>query len=146
MRLIIHHPEKQTVNQRWTLRLVTTVFWMFWVYLWLPLISLLAWIFGIHIFEYEMLERGGYQSLLDLLGIYFAVIFLMGGGLVAWAGYNILRFRGESERRKPGAAVTMEAQAQHFNVDAGQLEQWRKSQKLIIDHGDNSQITRVSVS
>lgn len=146
MKLIIHHPEKQTNKQRWALGLITAGFWMFWFYLWLPFVSLLAWIFGYHIFEYHMIELGGYHGLVDLLGDYFTIIFLLGGGLIAWAAYNIRRFGGEADRRKPTPSVLVEMQAQHFNVGVEQLEEWRKRQRLVIDHDNNSQIVNVSVS
>jgi len=145
-KLIIYHPEKQDPTKRWVLRLITTTFWMFWIYLWLPFVSLLAWIFGIRIFEYQMIELGGYEALLELLGVYFTIIFLLGGGLIAWASYNIWRFGGESNLRKPRPIVSMEMQAQHFNVEAKDVEEWRKSQRLVIDHGNNSQITRISIT
>lgn len=146
MKLIIHHPEKQTDTQRWGLRLITAGFWMFWFYLWIPFVSLLAWIFGYHIFEYHMIELGGYRGLVDLLGDYFMIIVLLGGGLIAWAAYNIRRFGNGKCRRKPMPVIPVKLQAQHFNVGVEQLEQWRKSQTLVIDHGNNSQIVNVKVT
>ncbi len=146
MKLIIHHPEKQTNQQRWALGIITAGFWMFWFYLWLPFISLLAWIFGYRIFEYHMIELGGYKGLLDLLGVYSVVILLLSGALIGWAAYNIRRFRGKADRRKGRPPVSIDLHAQHFGVDAGQLQEWRKSQRLVIDHGNNSEIVNVKVS
>ena len=145
MKLIIHHPEKQTTKQRWMLGMVTAVFWIFWIYLWIPFVSLLAWLFGIHIFEYEMIERGGYHGLLDLLGTYALVILLLGSCLIGWAVYNIRRF-GQSTERRNSPHVAVDLQARHFNVDVRQLEQWRTMQRLVIDHDENSAITSVRAS
>lgn len=117
-------------------------FWAFWIYLWLPLISLLAWFLGIYIFEHEMIELGGYRGLLAMLGTYGLVILLLGGCLIGWAVYNIGRF-SQSAARRSTPHITTEEQAHHFNVDIKQLEQWRKSQRLMIEHDANSAITGV---
>ncbi|HET7833222.1 MAG TPA: poly-beta-1,6-N-acetyl-D-glucosamine biosynthesis protein PgaD [Gallionella sp.] len=146
MRLIIHHPEKQTNQQRWALGIITAGFWMFWFYLWLPFVSLLAWLFGYRLFEYQMIELGGYKGLLDLLGTYSVIIVLLGSTLIGWAVYNIRRFGGKADRRKGMPPVTVDLHARHFNVDVEQLKEWRKSQRLVISHGSNSEIVDVSVT
>lgn len=144
MKLIIEHPEWQTPRQRILLGFLTLVFWMAWFYLWIPFISLLAWIFGIRIFQYHMIELEGYKGLVDLLGWYALVIFLLGGSLVAWATYNIQRFN-KVARRNPRPVVSIEAQAKHFNVDNNELEVWRNSQLLVIEYDDDSQLSNVRV-
>jgi biofilm PGA synthesis protein PgaD len=144
VKLIIEHPEWQTPRQRILLGFLTLVFWMAWFYLWIPFISLLAWIFGIRIFQYHMIELEGYKGLVDLLGWYALVIFLLGGSLVAWATYNIQRFN-KVARRNPRPVVSIEAQAKHFNVDNNELEVWRNSQLLVIEYDDDSQLSNVRV-
>jgi biofilm PGA synthesis protein PgaD len=144
VKLIIEHPEWQTPRQRILLGFLTLVFWMAWFYLWIPFISLLAWIFGIRIFQYHMIELEGYKGLVELLGWYGLVIFLLGGSLIAWATYNIQRFN-KVARRNPRPVVSIEMQAMHFNVDIKELEEWRNSQLIAIEHGGDSQLTNVRV-
>lgn len=145
MKLIIEHPEWQTPKQRMLLGFITLVFWMGWFYLWIPFVSVLAWFFGISIFEYHMIELGGYKGLVELLGWYALVIFLLGGSLIAWATYNIQRFN-HVYRRSSRAEISMEMQAKHFQVGIKNLEGWRKSQMVYIEHNDNSQIINVRAS
>ncbi len=132
--LIIDHPEWQTPKQRYVIGMVTLGFWMVWIYLWIPLLSLLAWVFGFQVFERHMIELKGYQGLFDLLGVYAIVVFLLGGSLLAWAGYNIRRYGGEN-RRSVKPVVTLEEQARTSNVASSDLERWQKSQMIVIEHG-----------
>jgi len=144
MKLIIEHPEWQTPKQRILLGFITLSFWMLWFYLWIPLVSVLAWTFGIRLFEYHMIELEGYKGIVALLGWYALVIFLLGGSLIAWATYNIQRFN-KVARRNPRPVVSMEMQAGHFRVSAGDVELWRKSQFVFIEHNDESRIANVRV-
>jgi biofilm PGA synthesis protein PgaD len=144
MKLIIEHPEWQTPKQRILLGFITLFFWMAWFYLWIPFVSLLAWLFGIRIFEYHMIELQGYKGVVELLGWYALVIFLLGGSLIAWATYNIQRFN-KAARRNPRPAVSIEMQASHFQVDCKDVETWRKSQLLFIEHHDDARISHVRV-
>jgi nucleoside-diphosphate kinase len=50
--------------QRATEYTLTTLFWMAWLYLIMPLLSLMLWAAGVHFFVDEMLVRGGYEALL----------------------------------------------------------------------------------
>jgi poly-beta-1,6-N-acetyl-D-glucosamine biosynthesis protein PgaD len=144
MKLIIEHPEWQAPKQRILLGFITLIFWMAWFYLWLPFVSVLAWIFGIKTFQYHMLELAGLTALIELLGWYALVIFVLGGSLIAWATYNIQRFN-QVARRSPRPEVSIEMQARYFKVDVNDVEVWRKSQRIFIEYNDHSQISKVRV-
>lgn len=144
MKLIIEHPEWQAPKQRMLLGFITLSFWMAWFYLWIPFISVLAWFFGIKVFEYHMAELEGYRGVTELLGWYALAIFLLGGSLVAWATYNIQRFN-KVARRNPKPEITIEIQSKHFRVDIKDVEVWRKSQLAVIEHDDDSRISSVRV-
>jgi biofilm PGA synthesis protein PgaD len=131
---IIDHPEWQTPKQKYVIGFVSLGFWMAWVYMWIPLVSLMAWIFGIQVFEHHMIELKGYQGLIDLLGIYAIVVAVLCGSLIGWATYNIRRFSGAAQR-SARPVVSLEAQAKAFNVSCGDLERWQQSQMIVIEHG-----------
>jgi biofilm PGA synthesis protein PgaD len=131
--IIIHHPEWVVPKQKLLIGMATLFAWLVWIYLWIPFISLMAWIFGIQLFNYQMIELGGYQALVELLGWYSLVILLLGGGLVLWATYNIRRFKGTS-RRLGHPLVTAEMEARHFSVDAKELAMWRQSRRIVIEN------------
>jgi biofilm PGA synthesis protein PgaD len=132
--LIIEHPEWQTPKQKYFIGFVTLGFWMLWFYLWAPLISLIAWLFGIHVFQYQMIELGGYKGVLRLMTNYAIVIVVMGGSLILWATYNIQRFGG-MDRRLIRPLVSTEILAKKLNIDADYLEILQKTQVINIENG-----------
>ena len=97
---IIQRPDLQTLRQRFGNSFLTFLFWLIWFYLWIPLLSLVAWAFGVDLFHDEMIVREGLQALIELLGLYFLVIFLISATLGTWALVNLCRFR-VNERRGP---------------------------------------------
>ena len=77
----------------------TLTFWVFWIYLLLPLINLLVWMLvGETIFS-TVISKSGYLELLDILEkwglVSLAAVFTFTG----WAYYNYLMF-GRKNRRK----------------------------------------------
>ena len=89
-----------------------------------------------------MIELGGYRGVLNILGVYAIVIFILGGSLIAWAGYNIRRFSGK-DRRTPRPVVTVEMQAKQLHVQASELADLQKSQWIVIEHGHIQSIQMV---
>ncbi len=132
--IIINHPEWQTTKQKYLIGLVTLGFWMLWFYLWAPLISLLAWVFGIHTFHYQMIELEGYKGVLRLMGTYAIVIGILGGGLILWATYNIQRFSG-MDRRSLRPVVTNEMMATKLKIETNYLEDLLNSKVISINNG-----------
>jgi biofilm PGA synthesis protein PgaD len=141
---LIERPDLQSPRQRTLYGALTLVFWGFWFYLWLPLLALLAWSLGVQqAFKY-MVVLAGYQEVARLIGIYCLVILLLGGGLVAWAVYNIIRFRGV-ERRGVAAPISAAQYGRAFGHDAQQIERWQGAQCLAVTHDAQGRIARVDI-
>jgi len=139
---LIERPEMQTAGQRTLYGALTLAFWAFWIYLWVPLLALLAWVLGVQqAFKY-MVILGGYHHAANLLGIYALVILALGGTLVTWATYNILRFRGV-ERRLAPLPVSAAELMRHFGADGAALARWQSTQRLFVTHTQEGQIFRV---
>jgi len=139
---LVERPDLQSRRQQVLYGALTLAFWSLWFYLWLPLLALLAWALGIQqAFKY-MVVLGGYRDVLALLGIYGLVILLLGGGLVAWATYNIIRFRG-IERRTAALPVTATEIGMHFGQDPHAVSGWQNDQRLSVTHDQHGQIARV---
>jgi len=107
---------------------------MLWFYLWAPLISFIAWIFGFHVFQYQMIELGGYHEVLRLIYLYAIVVGVMGGSLILWATYNIQRFSG-MDRRSFRTPVSTEELAKKLKIDTNYLETLQRTQVILIEHG-----------
>lgn len=140
--MIINKPSLQTLRQRFGYSFLTVLFWMFWFYLWLPLISIVAWLVGIEIFYQEMIVAGGHRAFFELVGFYSQVVLSITVVFLGWAGYNLFRFRGK-KRRKGSKVIEMTEIAGRFSVDAGQLMTWRRAKRLVIHHDAHGTITRV---
>lgn len=141
---LIARPDLQSPRQRTLYGMLTLAFWAFWLYLWLPVLALLAWALGLQQAYKYMVVLEGYHQVIQLLGIYSLVILLLGGALVVWASYNILRFRGV-ERRSAARPVTVEEIGRAFAHDPAALARWQSSQRLYIRHDDRGAITDVEI-
>jgi len=141
---LIERSDLQTPQQRSLYGLLTLAFWAFWFYLWLPVLALLAWSLGVQqAFKY-MVVFGGYHDVLRLIGMYSLVILLLGGGLVLWAVYNIVRFRG-IERRTDPLPVTPAEIGREFGQDPTAVIRWQSEQRLCVTHDLLGRIAHVEV-
>lgn len=141
---IIDRPELQSPLQRATTRGITLVFWIFWIYLWLPLISLLAWVVGIRLFQLNLLENEGYLVLVQNSSAYGTVIALIALVLIVWARYNLYRFRSR-ETRRDSPPVPLATLAENFNIAAHDLAAWQQARRLVLHHDRNGGLRRIDV-
>ena len=141
---LIERPDLQSPRQRKLYAALTLVFWAFWVYLWVPLIALLAWSLGVQqAFKY-MVVLGGYHEVIQVIGMYSLIVLLLGGGLVLWATYNIFRFRGD-ERRAESLPVTPAEIGRDFGQDPKSVARWQGEKRLCISHDADGRIAHVEI-
>ena len=140
--LIINRPELQSPRQRLIYPIITFVFWVLWVYIWLPLVSLIAWGFGVQLFYDEMILQNGLEAIIELASTYGLVIFILGISLISWALYNWGRFN-KKERRSGAKRLTIEDQAGYFQLDAQQLAVWQESKYLVVNYNEQGEIEQV---
>jgi biofilm PGA synthesis protein PgaD len=141
---LVERSDLQSPRQRTLYGALTLVFWAFWLYLWLPLLALLAWSLGVEEAYKYMVTLGGYHAVLTLLGIYALIILLLGGTLILWAVYNILRFGGV-ENRVAAPAVTALEIGREFGQDPEAVARWQTEQRLYVTHDQQGRIERVEV-
>lgn len=141
---LIDRADLQSSGQRTLYGALTFGFWVFWFYLWLPLLALLAWSLGVQQAYKYMVVLGGYQAVLTLLGIYGLIVVLLGGTLVLWAVYNILRFGGV-ENRTAARPVTPADIGLAFGQDPDAVMRWQAEQRLLVTHDEEGRIARVEV-
>ena len=140
--LIINSPDLQTLRQKYAYAVLTFLFWVIWFYLWLPLISLLAWLFGVEIFYQHMVVLEGLAGLRDLLGWYALVIVLIGITLLCWSAYNLLRFRGKNKRIRVDT-LPLQQMADDFGVDPQAIESCRHGRRIVISHDNHGNISHI---
>jgi biofilm PGA synthesis protein PgaD len=102
----IDKPERQHPIHRTLWGTVTAAFWLFYLYLLLPLATLLLWLLGVRNAYTELyLREAGIDAF--LLGTLPVLALLCAAVVIVWAEYNRNRFQGQ-DRRQPQADATRE--------------------------------------
>lgn len=134
--IVIQRPERQTGAQKALFGAVTVVLWVFWACLWLPLITLGAWAYGIrdalaqlHIFD--PITDGGDINIVLIVAFSSAAIF------TAWSMYNYARFVGKQKRRgnSPVGVAETAATIGASTEDATRLQATRRAVVSVSDEG-----------
>lgn len=96
----ITHPRDPAPGGVRTLQgIVTLLAWIAYAWLWLPVITVLAWMLGIHT-SYTELWMRNYDFDQDTFGILFTLAVVATVLLIGWAEYNRHKFGGR-DRRAP---------------------------------------------
>jgi biofilm PGA synthesis protein PgaD len=132
---VIERPDLQHLRQRLGWSLVTVIAWAAWFYLWLPLVSALAWVVGVRIFVVQILLPDT-RPYLASLGLYAAMFAFAAAVLLSWSLYNQHRFGG-LDRRRPILPVTAEQLTGDFGVDLSTLACAQRGQ-IVVLHFDGA--------
>lgn len=129
--LIIERPELQTRAQRFGSASVTLLCWFLWLYLFLPLLSFVAWVLGATLVYQLMLQNLELAELLQLLSFYGRGILMLSGAYLLWAVVSYLRFRGIERRRvPPPASLELLAASHHLSTLA--LRRLRAARRMVV--------------
>ena len=120
------------------LALLTVLFWGIWLYLVLPLVSLLLWAFGVR-FLAEQIRLGGYEGLLGSLINYGMVLFVLISLLAVWIAWNVVRYGGSQDRRTVKRAEVPDWVVRgKFSIDNSLLSVLRAERLVRVDfEGDD---------
>lgn len=135
----IHAPELLTPPQRARDTLLTGVMWAFYLYLWVPLISLLAWLLGFELAYDVMIRSGGARDNASLLFGYAKVVGVICCAVTAWSIFNRLRFHGVT-RRKFSQRVDDKAILNHFNFTLDELREFRAEKVVSVETDENGRV------
>ncbi len=130
--VIIDRPDLKTVLRNMGEWSFTTFMWVLWVYLFLPIINILLWVFGGHRFYITVVQEAHYQDAIDMFqntGWFVLIVFLI---LRGWGLYNYHRF-GKRERRKQASPVSMDQMADFFQVTEATVARMRDQQEVVWD-------------
>jgi biofilm PGA synthesis protein PgaD len=141
---VIDRPALVSTRERFFWAVLTTAFWLFWVYLWLPLITLLAWYFGVTTFVDHVLSVQGLDQTFRLIVLYLLVVLGLGAVFLGWAALNWYRFRGV-DRRRPRPPVDDVGLAGHHTLPPAQMPAWRAAARLVAHHDASGRVVDVVV-
>src|SRR5215469_8152238 len=128
--LIINRPELQKPLQRATFTFITMIAWTLWVSLWLPLLTLIAWLLGLQDVYVKLGLDHPYQAAENLnmvLGVASICALSLGG----WAFYNRMRFGGR-QRRHANRVVDIHEMAPALDASFHTALQLRKCRRSTI--------------
>lgn len=141
--LIIDRPELQSNAQRYGWNSITFIFWVLYIYLWLPLITLVAWWVGAKLFNLHIIQLNGYTGLIEKLGLYGAIIIVISAILIGWAKIEHLRFK-DKPRRKDGNSVSVAEVAKKYNLAESQLIQLRQEKSVVVYFSDKGVMSGIA--
>jgi biofilm PGA synthesis protein PgaD len=128
--LIISRPERQKPLQRATYTLITMIAWTLWMSLWLPLLTLLAWLLGLQDIYIKLGLNHPFQAAQNLnmvMGVASVCALSLGG----WAFYNRMRFGGK-QRRHANRVVDVQEMAPALDATVDTARQLRANRRSTI--------------
>jgi biofilm PGA synthesis protein PgaD len=128
--IIIYRPERQKPMQRVLFTLITMIAWTLWVSLWLPLITLLAWLLGLHDVYVKLGLDHPFRAANDL-GLVLRVAIIAALSLGSWAFYNRMRFAGKQKRRA-NRFVELAEMAPVLDASFNTAQQLRASRRSVV--------------
>jgi biofilm PGA synthesis protein PgaD len=132
-----HLPPTQSGMQRAAEFTITTLFWLAWLYLIMPLVSLLLWIVGIQLFMEEMIVRGGYHALIEEFVHYGLVILAMLVATLIWVYWNLRRYGRNEKRTIQPAPVSLKEIAATSGLTPAVIRGIRAKRRLRVTFDDN---------
>jgi poly-beta-1,6-N-acetyl-D-glucosamine biosynthesis protein PgaD len=125
---------------------VTTLFWLAWLYLIMPLVSLLLWALGVQLFVDEMLVRGGFEALIGELAHYSLVILAMLFVTIVWVYWNLRHYGGHEQRTRQPISVSLEEIATNSGLSTSEILDIRTNRRLHITFDDDDHLVILPAS
>jgi biofilm PGA synthesis protein PgaD len=131
---IIQHPERQKPFQRAMFTVITMLAWTLWVSLWLPLITLIAWLLGLQDIYVKLGLDHPFRAANDL-GLVLQVAAVAAFSLGSWAFYNRMRFAGKQKRRA-NRFLDLADMAPALDASLSTAQQLRSKRRSVVHFND----------
>lgn len=118
--------------------------WMLWMWLFLPLLTLVFWWFEGTVVYSQVMDQSQPMTSLTIMKLIFSIgIFIC--CLFVWASYNWMRFHGEDRRKAPENAQD-EDLAKSFHVKASDIATMRESKNITLHYTDDGQLEHYKIN
>lgn len=122
---------------------MTTLLWILYAYLWLPLVSFIAWFMGID-FAYERVIKAGGPEELILLLLWFVIAFLLVLLIVVvWSSFQFRQHHGDKDRRNRTVDLDPDDEREHWGLDQTTLDRLKSSQVVTVSLEGSTAISEV---
>lgn len=109
---------------------LTLLAWLAYAYLWLPVITVIAWMLGLRT-SYVQLYVQSYEFDRDVFGILFLLAIIATALLIGWAEYNRHKFAGK-DRRIPQTDVDVDDVAAFMLAPAALGRQLAGAKRIVL--------------
>jgi biofilm PGA synthesis protein PgaD len=133
---LIRKPYAQPRLKRAAWGFVTAAFWGLYIYLWLPLVTLILWLLGVRTAFFELYTRQHQVEpfLIVAIPVMAAICAL---ALVGWAEYNRWRFASR-DRRSPQEDVGVDEVAARLGASLALANQLGQSKVTLLHMNDRA--------
>lgn len=135
----IDRPDLQSRAKRGVWGAINLMGWLVWIYLLLPLISILAWLFGYQRFHAYMLMNQPGSNLHTPIFL----IIILSSLLLLWAIYNWLRFR-KKERLHYVDNASIEQIAHFYEIESQLVHRVQRQQVSTFHYDDIGKIINIT--
>ena len=143
--LIVDRPDLKSPSLVMGERIITVLFWSFWFYLWLPLISVLAWLVGIKFLYRQMVELGGFAGFLEQINVFASGLALVCSAVASWSYYNYARY-AHCTRRSKILEIDREKLAESLSVAEERLSEIQLAKRIVYSFGEDDSIQDIATS
>ena len=143
--LIINKPNLKNMPLLFGEGILTILFWGVWFYLWLPIISMVAWLLGFSFFYRHMVELGGFSGFIKFLDVFLSGIFFLCGSLYVWSLYNRRRY-GTYHRRNIILMTDMNKMADFINITSEKLQKTQMAKRVSFSFSEDNSVNGVRLS
>lgn len=137
--IIIDDPQRQKPIKRYFYALITLLAWVIWSALWLPLVTLVAWSFGIHTSYVELVLREHGRGAQDLW-IVAAIMIVCTLIEISWSLYNQYHY-GQLRRRLERPLVDSSDIAIALHVQQATALKMRDARNMTLIFLDDNSVT-----
>jgi biofilm PGA synthesis protein PgaD len=138
--LIINTPSVLSLKQRTASGFLSFIFWLLWLYLWIPLLTFLGWYLGFDLVHFQIIELKQNPKFLEELIFFAKVVVLFSLAFAIWVSYNYFRFRGV-DRRTQAYHVSTKQLAEHYNVNMFKLMDHQAAKYISVSFDEDGNIT-----
>jgi biofilm PGA synthesis protein PgaD len=140
-KLILNMPDLVSRHTKIGSSIFTVLFWAIFVYLWMPVITVVAWMAGVYHSYGEMAYTRDMKDLSHLAFVYAIIVAALGGSLLMWALQEYLRFRNVNRRREPVAVNNREI-AEYVKLAESDIITGQSTRRLVVHHGMDGRVMR----
>jgi poly-beta-1,6-N-acetyl-D-glucosamine biosynthesis protein PgaD len=118
---------------------VTLAFWTGFLYLLIPMVTLLLWVFGFRIAYAELIGAEGLMELVKIIKESGIIIFIITLIIMAWGYYNYLLFRIRGDRRGSRVMICFDEDfASRYHLNLQTLRAAKEESRLSVTLADDS--------